>query len=426
MRTTLLPGVSALLLLASGCDRLGSHDEARVSQAAAAVPLVKRVLNPEQSQQFASRLCSSPATYERLKVGAFRQAARIRGVDSTPFDRLAAFANVRFEEPLVITGDQAPRLIRCSAHMAIDLPPGTAAITGARTLTSDISFVGQPAADGSGLVWQLNAAEPIVYALATMRRVTGEEFLPPPVVPAVFEAAGPAPGAAPIDQPSPSAPPPPVVVASTPATPVPTSAPSPAAIKPSFPMRVAARPVSPTPNLVPKPTANARRAAPRKADQNQRAERKVAERTRADREAAQRKVAGLKIAGLKAAERRRAERKATERHRVNQIVAEHKQAELRAAVRQRAEQQATERAAARKQERALGQPAAVRKASAAPRKPRPTTDPLAPLTPTHPARTSPKPKRPHPPLRPIYGERDPPRWQPPPPDDDYWASPAGQ
>ncbi len=172
---------SALLLSLAGCDKLRDGAESR-----AQVPLVNRVLDPQEAQKLAAQLCSATNTYERLKIAAFRQAARVRGSDSAPFDRLAAFATIRMEEPLVVSGERAPRLIRCSARMAIDLPPGTSAMNGARSLASDVAFSAQPAADGTGLVWTLSAAEPIVYPLATLRRVSGEEFLPAPVVPAIF------------------------------------------------------------------------------------------------------------------------------------------------------------------------------------------------------------------------------------------------
>lgn len=244
MRYSRLLSASVLFVLGAGCNRLNGADETRALE----VPLAKRVLAPEQAQQLAATLCSAPATYERLKIAAFRQAAQVRGTDSAPFDRLAAFATVRVEEPLVVSGEQAPRVIRCTARMAIDLPPGTSAMSGARSLTSDVAFNGRPAADGSGIVWRLSSAEPIIYPLATLRRVTGEEFLPAPVVPAMFGGSTPGPAddavtptaplqtaSAPaelaLDQPPPGGlPPPPAPPAVAPTAPA--AAPPPQAIQP--------------------------------------------------------------------------------------------------------------------------------------------------------------------------------------------------
>lgn len=267
MRYALLFAASAMLLPAGGCDKLRGEAEVRPPQ----VPLVKRNLSPEEAQALAARLCSDPGTYERLKIAAFRQAARVRGTDSAPFERLAAFATVRMEEPLVVSGERAPRLIRCSARMSIDLPPGTAAMSGSRILTSDIAFFGQPAADGSGIVWTLNAAEPIVYPLATMRRVTGEEFLPAPVVPAVFRGPEPAPEAVPpVDNAqqtaAPAAAPPPAAPPAPPPSP-------PTKSEPAAP----AAPSEPTRRAVPKPESKAK---PEPATKVERHDPRTVERTR--------------------------------------------------------------------------------------------------------------------------------------------------
>lgn len=178
-----LLAVLAVLLTIAGCHELRPAGDSQV-----AIPIYRRILPPDDAQRMAERLCSSIGTYERLKIAAFRQAARVRGNDSAPFDRLAAYATVRIEEPLVVASEQGPRLIRCTARMAIDLPPGTVSLSGARSLATDVAFTGRPAADGTALVWTLSSAEPIVYSLATLRRKDGDEFLPPPIVPAAMRS----------------------------------------------------------------------------------------------------------------------------------------------------------------------------------------------------------------------------------------------
>ena len=131
--------------------------------------------------------CASQTTYDRIKADLFRQAAVLRKSDQAAFDRLSAYASVRMERPLLRGGDEALGTVRCSGRLSLDLPPGVAVVGGRRTLSADIDYVLQPAADGSGDVVMIEGADPIVVPLATLAR-TGEPA-PLPTAPAQLPGA---------------------------------------------------------------------------------------------------------------------------------------------------------------------------------------------------------------------------------------------
>lgn len=115
--------------------------------------------------------CASQRTYDLIKRDLFRQAARIRGSDNAAFGQLAAYSVARVERPLVTSGDAAKGTIACSGQLSLDLPPGVEVVGGRRTLSADIEYSLQPAADGSGDVVLIKDADPIVVPLATLARV---------------------------------------------------------------------------------------------------------------------------------------------------------------------------------------------------------------------------------------------------------------
>ncbi|HVL29218.1 MAG TPA: hypothetical protein VM326_00690 [Sphingomicrobium sp.] len=179
--------------------------------------------------------CASQATYDRIKLELFRRAAQVRTSDQAVFDRLAAIASVRMERPLLRSQDAELGTVRCTGRLSLDLPPGLAVVGGRRTLSADIDYVLQPAADGSGDVVMLEGADPIIVPLATLAR-TGETPPAPeaPAVPAdeVPDAPPPPPSAAP----EPPPPAPPQAREPDPAPPPPASA---GAARPSFNCRYA-------------------------------------------------------------------------------------------------------------------------------------------------------------------------------------------
>ena len=153
------------------------------------------------------RACSSSSTYDRLKELAFDEAARIRNQDPRELDALAAASVVRMEEPVPKSRDENLNVTVCRGRFILELPPGVEnAFDGQRRLTADIEYAAQVAADGSGLVYHMEGAEPIIYRLATAGGFTPRTAQIEPLTPPRPEAAPPAtapaqaPQAAPLPQ----------------------------------------------------------------------------------------------------------------------------------------------------------------------------------------------------------------------------------
>ena len=170
----------------------------------------------------AERRCASQATYDLLKRELFRRAAQMRASDEGAYDRLSAYAVVRMENPVVESENGETSAVNCSGSLSLDLPPGVAVVGGRRTLTSDVDYTVQPAADGSGSVILLRNADAIIAPLATLAR-TAE---PQQSATAATETNGAAPVTGSV-QPAPQAPAP----VPAPAAP---EAPRSAATRPSF------------------------------------------------------------------------------------------------------------------------------------------------------------------------------------------------
>ena len=161
--------------------------------------------------------CGSQATYDLIKRELFRRAAELRGSDQAAFNRLAAYSVVRMDAPMLRSHDEDLGAIHCAGTLALDLPPGVAVVGGRRTLTANIGYSIQSAADGSGDVLTLSNADAIVTPLATLARVgtpAGEPLAP--AVPADPNAVvippltgEPAPPPSPVTPPRDTAPPPP-------------------------------------------------------------------------------------------------------------------------------------------------------------------------------------------------------------------------
>ncbi len=115
------------------------------------------------------RACASDLTYDRLKELAFDEATRIRNRDPRDLDGLATASVVRMEEPVVKTRDEALNVTVCQGRFILELPPGAEnAFDGERRLAANIEYAAQEAVDGSGLVYHMEGAEPIIYRLATV------------------------------------------------------------------------------------------------------------------------------------------------------------------------------------------------------------------------------------------------------------------
>ena len=134
------------------------------------------------------RACASTQTYDRLEAIAFDEVSRARGARASNLDVLAASSTLRMVSPFAKSRDDALNIIVCTGRMIIELPPGAeAAFGGAKRLEADVEYAAQEAADGSGLVYRLQGAEPIVAQIAGIdpRRLgadmrTAQVTLPPP------------------------------------------------------------------------------------------------------------------------------------------------------------------------------------------------------------------------------------------------------
>ena len=126
-----------------------------------------------------SDACSSSGTYARLKQVAFEEAVRIRNADPTNLDTLAANSVVRMENPVVKSQDEDLNVTVCTGRFVLELPPGAErAFGGDRRLVADVEYAAQAATDGSGMVYQMNGAEPIIYKLAAFN-LQGDSYLRP-------------------------------------------------------------------------------------------------------------------------------------------------------------------------------------------------------------------------------------------------------
>jgi hypothetical protein len=149
----------------------------------------------ESREQEPEERCASQQTYDLIKRELFRRAAELRGSDQGAFDRLAAYSVARMVRPVLRSEDQDVGSISCEGALSLDLPPGVAVVGGRRTLSANIGYTIQTAADRNGDVVTLTNADAIITPLATLARVgqpTGAPLAPPP--------SGAAPGPAPGDQ----------------------------------------------------------------------------------------------------------------------------------------------------------------------------------------------------------------------------------
>src|SRR4051812_17401777 len=150
--------ISAFAALA-GCDWMHKKD----------APAAKSEKELAQArEERIHEACGSNATYDKLKALVFDQAARIRNSDPRNLDPIAAASVVRMEKPVVKSRDEELDVTVCPGRFIMELPPGAEnAFDGMRRVSADVEYSAQAAADGTGLVYQMDGAEPIVYRLAT-------------------------------------------------------------------------------------------------------------------------------------------------------------------------------------------------------------------------------------------------------------------
>ena len=157
----LIAGLVLLVLVIAYFAARGSADQDKLTNLSVA----------EGTSSAPEKLCANKATYDLIKRELFRRAAQLRGSDQAAYDQIAASAVVRMENPVMESQDNSTGAVHCSASLSLDLPPGVAVVGGRRTVTSDIDYSVQRAADGSGSVVLLQNADPIITPLATLTRV---------------------------------------------------------------------------------------------------------------------------------------------------------------------------------------------------------------------------------------------------------------
>ena len=171
-------GLSAVALSLCGCDWL--DDTSRASGA-------KITKAPEQVRSE----CASRLTYSRLKEYVFDEAANIRNSDPRKLDQVAAYSVVRMDQPVVKSRDDNLNITVCSGQFVLSLPPGIQdAFDDQPFIKADVEYAAQAAADGSGLVYSMTGAEPIIYRIATLglRPLPLSRIAQAPAAPAAAEA----------------------------------------------------------------------------------------------------------------------------------------------------------------------------------------------------------------------------------------------
>jgi len=259
MKVSKLEGAALCLLLLTG---LAGCDWMKKPQAPA--EKTQKELLAERNERI-RKACASEGTYDRLKELVFDEAARIRRSDPRNLDPLAASSVVRMEKPLVKSRDEDLNVTVCTGRFVLELPPGAEnAFDGKRRLDAEVEYAAQAAADGSGMVYQMDGAEPIIYRLATFG-LSGQALARVVEIPQAS-----APPAAPAEtvlmEPVAEAPPPPTQIAAAeqpraaPPRPAAKAPPPPVVAKPRAPAPVqkAEAPPQPAAGGAAKPSFNCR------------------------------------------------------------------------------------------------------------------------------------------------------------------------
>lgn len=157
----LIGGLALLVLIIAYFATRGNSDQDKLANS--------QVSTAEMPSH--EKLCASKGTYDRIKRDLFKRAAQLRGSDQAVFDQMSAVAVLRMENPVMENENASTGAVSCSGSLSLDLPPGVAVVGGRRTLTSEVDYTVQQAADGSGPVVLLRNADAIVTPLATLARV---------------------------------------------------------------------------------------------------------------------------------------------------------------------------------------------------------------------------------------------------------------
>lgn len=195
LMVALVGAVLAGILLASSVWQGGSKDEGAGNQVA------------QDKAPDLEKLCAAQATYDAIRGELFRRAAQVRGSDEQSYTRLADFALLRINGPVARGIDDQLKSVSCAGTAVLSLPPNVEVAGGRRTLSGDLDYTIQPAADGTGNVIRLGNADSIVVPLATLMRSNAPQNAPLVAAPpATTNEAAPATEAPQPPAPAPAAP----------------------------------------------------------------------------------------------------------------------------------------------------------------------------------------------------------------------------
>ena len=130
--------------------------------------------------------CGAQATYDAMKRELFRRAAQVRGSDEHAYARLSDFALLRINAPVASGIDDQLESVTCNGTAVLSLPPGVEVAGGRKSLSGDVEYSIQPAADGTGNAVRLGNVDAIVVPLATITRIAAPQ--PAPAAPVVESA----------------------------------------------------------------------------------------------------------------------------------------------------------------------------------------------------------------------------------------------
>jgi len=100
--------------------------------------------------------CVSIETIEQLKVMAFDAARRLSAADPVRMNDLERQSTATLEMPLLNNHDQTLDRTTCAGRLRIAVPVGARSLFGPDDLVADLTYSMQPAADGTGLVYQVD------------------------------------------------------------------------------------------------------------------------------------------------------------------------------------------------------------------------------------------------------------------------------
>lgn len=142
-------------------------------------------------------LCVNAETRDQLKAMAFDAARRLRGTNEVKLNDLERQSTSNLAMPLLQSHDEVLDRTICSGRLRIDPPVGARSLFSSDDLVADITYSMQPAADGTGLVYQVDDFGPIPTSIAysDLSRFTSSENRPAGAAPVPVPAAAPAPPA---------------------------------------------------------------------------------------------------------------------------------------------------------------------------------------------------------------------------------------